>query len=180
VARSDGGGKMIATASPYVRPSLFDSPEQRDKINLEKFMLYSDRYVHNYPSCSRTYVTLCIYHETADPQIISDILNLEPDRLVNNGDLISAGKIAKKAGWFLGTQDICVSNDFRAHADWLLDKLSNKKNELHTLIKTGYEVIFFCFWASKSGNGGPVLDHEFVKRLSEFPIDLEFDIWFDM
>ena len=142
-------------------------------------MTYSERYIHDYPSCSCTYVTLCIYHKTADPKEISVILNLVPDRLFKVGEFLGSGKISNISGWFLSTEDICLSKDFRSHVDWILDKLSNKINELKTLLERGYQIRFFCFWKSVSGNGGPMLDNEFIKRLSGFPIDLEFDIWFD-
>jgi hypothetical protein len=142
-------------------------------------MEQSDRYKHNYPSCSRTYAALCIYHESADPQIITDRLQLKPDETVTVGDLIRPGKTATKSIWFLRTKDILQSRDFRAHIDWLLDKVSAKKKELQRLFDAGYEIKISCFWASASGNGGPYLDHEFIKRLSEFPIELDFDIWFD-
>lgn len=139
----------------------------------------ADRFIHNFPSCSRTYATLCIYHASADPQEVTAILKIKPDSSQKVGELIRRGKKATVSGWFLGTKDVLKSKDVRAHIEGLLDKISKKKKELEKLRATGYEMRISCFWESASGNGGPILDHEFMKRLSEFPFELHFDIWFD-
>lgn len=142
-------------------------------------MMQPGRFIHNFPSCTRTYATLCIYHDSADPQKVTDSLQILPDRTQKVGELIRRGKTATVSGWFLGTKDIVKSKDMRAHIKWILNKLKVKKKELRKLSRLGYTMRISVFWESASGNGGPILDHEFIKLLSEFPLELDFDIWFD-
>lgn len=134
---------------------------------------------HDFKSCSRTYATLCIYHDSADPQMISDMLQLNPDKMLKIGDVIRSGKTAISSGWFLGTKDLLQSRDVRYHIEWILNQLNQKKDKIKTLYGLGFKMKILCFWESSSGNGGPVFDHEFICRLSEFPLDLDLDIWFD-
>lgn len=141
------------------------------------------RYDHKYRHCDRTYATLCIYHKSADPKTITDILRIRPDRTLRAGDLSASKKPIRNSFWEVGTHykgKITHSRDVRAHIDWLLDKLKNKKKEIRKLYKSGYEMRIYCFWESAHANGGPVLDSRVFKRLSELPIEFIFDIWFDI
>jgi hypothetical protein len=142
-------------------------------------MALLDRYDHEYPACSRTYATLCIYHDSEDPLKISEILHMNPDRSHKFGDLLPSGKIAPVTGWFLSTKDVLTSKDLRAHVEWLIDRLHFKRDELHRMTESGYRMWIYCFWASSSGNGGPVFDRQFIQSLSDFPFELHLDIWFD-
>ncbi len=141
-------------------------------------MRHPDSFRDKSATCSRTYATLCIYHDSADPREITNVLKLIPERSQKAGGLTSSNRKARTSGWFLGTKDVCSSKDFRTHIRWILKKLTNKKKELQTLCESGYEIWVYCFWESTHGNGGPILDHGLIKHLSEFPIDLFFDIWF--
>lgn len=138
-----------------------------------------DRYDHEYPACSRTYATLCIYHDSIDPLTISQALDMTPDRFQMAGDILESGNLAPLTGWFLGTQDVLSSKDLRAHVEWLLDRLSPRKDTIVMLSKAGHRMWIYCFWVSSSGNGGPIFDQQFIKNLSDFPFELHLDIWCD-
>lgn len=84
-----------------------------------------DRFIHDFSSCSRTYATLCIYHDSADPENVTDVLGITPDRAHKAGDIVRSKRPAPTSGWFLGTQNILASRDVRAHIEWILDKLKN-------------------------------------------------------
>ncbi len=139
------------------------------------------RLIHDYPSCSRTYATLCVYHKSAEPKIVTDILKIRPDSVKMVEGKTETGL---RSGWFLYTQNrnklLSTSRDMRTHVEWLLNRLNNKKSELQKLCKLNFILYISCFWESASGNGGPLLDPKFIKRLSEFPIELGFDIYFDL
>jgi hypothetical protein len=140
-------------------------------------MKYSDRFQKKSGGCSRTYATLCIYHNSADPKEITNLLGLKPDRSQRVGDRIRSNRKAKVSGWFLGTKDVSSSNDFRVHIKWILKRIAEKKKELESLSKSGYKMSIFCFWESTYGNGGPILEHKLIKQLSQIPVDLFFDVW---
>jgi hypothetical protein len=55
---------------------------------------------------------------------------------------------------------------------------SSRKKKLVGLKKKRCELRIMCFWESASGNGGPGFDHEFLRELSTFPLDLHLDVWF--
>jgi len=138
----------------------------------------SVRFYHDFPSCSRTYVTLCIYHETLEPTFITQTLGVTPDRSQQIGDPLRPGKIVSVNGWFWGTQSRSASKDMRAHLSVVFKKFDEKKNKLTKLRKMGCEIRIMCFWESATGNGGPILDHETLILLSKYPLDLDYDIWF--
>jgi hypothetical protein len=148
------------------------------EITMEGSMKCSNNLQNAFGGCSRTYSTLCVYHDLADPQEITDILQLKPDRSQKVGDLISPSRKARISGWFLGTEDVCRSKDVQVHIRWILRRLTKKKREMQELIKSGHKMWIFCFWESIHGNGGPILGHNLIRELSEFPIDLNFDVWF--
>lgn len=145
-------------------------------------LIRKKKFDHKFPSCSRTYVTLCIYHKVFPPEKVTEILKISPDETQQIEGVNLRGVSKPFSGWFLGTngkKNISQSKDMRAHVAWLLEKLEPKKSALRKLSNLDYEMRLFCFWESSSGNGGPELDHDFLKKLSEFPFDLGFDIWFE-
>jgi hypothetical protein len=143
-------------------------------------MIKADKYIHDFPGCSRTYATLCIYHTSNDPVTVTDILKIIPSRTQKAGDMTSYNKLAAISGWFLCTQGKLTSRDVRVHIEWILHKLKNKKESLNSLFQSGCEMRISCFWESATGNGGPILDHQFITHLSEFQLDLDFDVWLDV
>lgn len=135
------------------------------------------KFIHDYPSCSRTYVTLCIYHRALEPKAITSILNLKPDRVVKKGELSAVGAVPYN-GWFVTTQSKSNSRDVRFHVSLLIKKLMPRRKKLLSLKKSGCELRLMCFWESASGNGGPIFDHAFLRKLSALPLDIDLDVWF--
>jgi hypothetical protein len=139
----------------------------------------SVRFYHDFPSCSRTYVTLDIYHETLEPTLISQTLGVTPDWSQKVGEALRPGKLVNINGWFWGTRGRSASKDMRAHLYVVFKKFDEKKSKLRKLKKMGCQIRIMCFWESATGNGGPVLDHETLTLLAKYPLDLlEYDIWF--
>lgn len=131
----------------------------------------------SYKSCSRTYATLCLYHETVNPEEFSARLEIKPDRTVHKGQKLPLS-IAVRNGWFFGTQNRVKSNDLAVHIKWLVDQLLTKHETFSEFQKKGCEIRIMCFWESAFGNGGPVLDHQLLQNLAEIRADLHFDVWF--
>lgn len=133
----------------------------------------------DYPTCKETYATLCIYHDELEPQVISSRLGLEASKSQRKGD--KQGKqgrrIAPVGGWFLKSRHQVESRDVRRHIVWLLDQLVEKEDELLKLQDEGYEMYISCFWVSKSGHGGPELNHEIMQRLVALRLDILFDVY---
>jgi len=136
------------------------------------------KYIHDYQSCSRTYATLCIYHKALSPEEITAQLNLKPDRVVRKGEPSVLGRTIPSNGWFRTTRGRTASRDLSFHIALLMKLLSPRKKNLVSLKKKKCELKISCFWESVSGNGGPYFDHEFLRELSTFPLDLDLDLWF--
>ncbi len=136
----------------------------------------------DFKGCSRTYASLRVYHASAEPEVVTEILQINPDCIQKKGEKALLGKKRPKSGWILSTKDkrnVSRSKDLRAHIEWLLNKIGSKHTEIQKLSKLGYEMWIFCFWGSKFGNGGPILDHGLLKKISNFPFELYLDVWFD-
>lgn len=137
-----------------------------------------NRYDHISRACVRTYASLCIYHKRMRPETMTSILGIAPDRTGRRGDRVALSRRATDNHWIRSTQGASKSRDVRYHIDLLLrPKL---RRPLQKLARLGCSVVVFCFWESRSANGGPNLDHRFLKRLAGWPVDLGFDIWFDL
>jgi hypothetical protein len=138
------------------------------------------QYDHNFRSCSRTYATLLIFHEAMQPDQITAALGLEPDDTARRGEPTALARRVPRNLWARGTYDQYESRDLRFHVDKILDELRGKEDRLNWLLKRGCEIEISCFWESASGNGGPELDVGFLKRLTQFPVSMTFDIWLDL
>jgi hypothetical protein len=103
-----------------------------------------------------------------------------PDRSHKAGENITSGRKAKISSWILSTKDVCKAKDFKKHIAWLLDKLKGHRRSLHSLIKKGYEIRILCFYETDLPNFGPIIDHKFINYIAEYPIDLDFDVWFNV
>jgi hypothetical protein len=82
-------------------------------------------------------------------------------------------------GWFLSTENEIKSVDCGRHVDWILDKLDGKENVMHQLQKEGATIDISCFWVSKSGHGGPMLNPIQMSRLAKLNLQIWWDIYFD-
>jgi len=138
----------------------------------------NDRFDHNFSSCSRTYATLCIYHDKLGIDDIQIDIDLLPDKIITKGERVGLS-FARKNGWLLGTGGRVKSKDLRAHIQWIINRISDKKSEFIALKQQGFEIRISCLWISAVGNGGPLLDHKMISDLAELPVDLHFDIWFE-
>lgn len=133
--------------------------------------LSKTKYIDDYESCARTYATLSLYHKKAPPSDVTKLLGIDPSR-------VSIKTEIKPTGWFYSSKDRVDSRDFRRHITYILCSLENKKKTLDELRKNDWKIVIHLYWESSEGNGGPILDSAFMKYVSEFKIDIHFDIWF--
>ena len=141
-----------------------------------------DRYNDEYPTCAKTYATLCIYPEEIDPPIVTHHLGIEPSNWQRKGKAIELDgrplpRVAILNSWSLTSKGQVDSRDSRRHIDWLLDQLDPKAEAIDTLQEMGCRMVISCFWASRSGHGGPMLPPTQMKRLGKLNIELWFDFY---
>ncbi|NUS59813.1 MAG: DUF4279 domain-containing protein [Lysobacter sp.] len=138
-------------------------------------------YIHDYPPCSYTHVWLRVLHEALDPDDVTQLLGLQPTRIVRVGDRVheKSTRTRTNAVWLLESSDAVESRDSRAHFDWLLDRVGDKGPQLRALAARGYLVDICCKWDSAAGNGGPTFAPAQLSALGNLGIEVWFDIYFD-
>jgi len=139
-------------------------------------------YNDEYPTCARTYATLMIYPEEIDPPIVTHHLGIEPSNWQRKEEAIELDgrrlpRVAILNSWSFTSKGQVDSRDSRRHIDWLLDQLDPKAKAIGILQEMGCRMVISCFWASRSGQGGPTLSPTQMKRLGELNIELWFDIY---
>jgi hypothetical protein len=83
----------------------------------------------------------------------------------------------KVNAWLLSSRNSVESRDLRRHIDWLLAKIGPALAEIHSLQEQGCTTRVFCYWASKEGQGGPIISYREMGDLSDLHMDLELDIY---
>lgn len=135
----------------------------------------------DYPTCAETYVTLRLYHDSADPALVTAALDLAPSETQCVGDSYERRGVALAcplSGWFLCSEGQVRSYDAATHLDWLLLLLHPRKDTLEALRAQGWRMDISCMWDSHAGHGGPTLGPELLRRLAYLGIALWFDIYF--
>lgn len=137
----------------------------------------------DYATCAETYVTLQIYHRTADPKIVGELLNLTPTSTQLVGEAYehrqtSRTKRYEISGWFLRSKTFVQSFDSEKHLNWLLDQLEGREPALEELRKAGWWMNISCLWDSQYGHGGPTFSPALFNRLASQGIELWFDVYF--
>ncbi|NEV65329.1 DUF4279 domain-containing protein [Thiorhodococcus minor] len=110
------------------------------------------------------------------PDDISVALGIEPTRTI----LKKKKTRIKKNAWFLSTQDFVDSRDLRRHLFFVAERINKKIDALSLLKNCGWNAMLHCYWESREGNGGPILDVTTLKVIAKMEIDLHFDVWIDM
>lgn len=132
-----------------------------------------------YETCSKTYVTLRIYSDKINSKKITEYLNIEPTKVFDKKDYSKNDLSSKKEfnGWFLSSEGVIDSKDFRRHLDYLLDILLPHKLKIKKIASDSVKIDFCCYWKSKDGHGGPTISSNQFLKLSELEIELWFDIY---
>jgi hypothetical protein len=125
----------------------------------------------------RLYLTLCIYHETIDPSVVSERLGIEPTRVFYKGKPSRAGGThhATSNAWFLSSEGKVPSNEFAAHLGYLMHCLSGKYDQVRSLKEEGYRLELSCYWMTESGLGVIEIPPGDIQQLA----DLGVWLWFD-
>ncbi len=135
--------------------------------------------VSDYPTCARTYATLRIYPESLDPTEVTARLAIEPSDWQRRGESRRSGsRPAKLHGWFLTSQGAVDSCDLRKHLDWLLARVGSRADAIRALQEEGCRMDVSCFWASRSGHGGPSVLPAQMRELARLNLELWFDVYF--
>ena len=90
----------------------------------------------DYPTCEETYVTLRVYHDSADPASVSAALNLVPSDTQREGESYERRGVTRTyplSGWFLCSDEHVQSYDTAKHLDWLLLRQDWRSSDLRNI-----------------------------------------------
>ncbi len=134
----------------------------------------------DYPTCAETFATLRVYHDAADPQMVTAALGLTPSRSWRCGESHGTRRVATypQSGWLFSSEGAVTSSDSLRHIEWLLTAIEPQRSSLPELRQQGYRMAISCYWASKNGHGGPTLTPDIMHRLAELQLAVEFDVYF--
>jgi hypothetical protein len=169
-------GNGTKTTQTVTNRRIYTAETRRAQRQIKKktFFAYND----SYPTCARTYATLCIYlPDASDPNAVSEKFGIQPTRTQVKGEIRNGKTKRWPTAWFLGTTEKVQSKDVRRHVDWLLDQLEDKSEIIRQLQESGSEIHISCFWESAIGQGGPMLDPVILKRIAKLNIGIIFDVY---
>jgi hypothetical protein len=151
---------------------------------MEKDGVYRD----DYPTCAETYATLLVRGGEQDPEEVSALVSVEPNRMrcrrrqgrYADGEwklLRPELPPVRLNVWSLSTKDVVQSRDSRRHVDWLLDLVKEKPAECAELRARGWSTEISVFWHSKSGHGGPTVEPSSMRVMADLGITLWIDVY---
>jgi hypothetical protein len=127
----------------------------------------------------RTWATFRMWGGGLEPHEVSTRLNIDPSRAHRRGDRRGKNKVWANNHWELTSQDQVSSSDLEVHINWLLDQLEPGQTELLMLLaEPDVQADIFCYWESATGQGGPGFSPSVMRRLVEFNLKLNLDIYF--
>ena len=131
-----------------------------------------EQYDDNYPTCEFTHATLRVYHATAEPGRVSELLNLRPDESLP----ADSGPPKRPSSWLLSSEGRVRSRDVRRHIDWVLQAIDGRGSELQSLRGEGFSMDVLCRWDT-IGQGGPQVSPQQMLQLANLNLTLGFDIY---
>ena len=129
-------------------------------------------------ACTRTYSTLLIFSEEVTPDEINKSLGFFAHDIWVKDPEHKYQHRRERNIWKWTTTNLCTTIDNTEHLSLILKQLEGKESILEALRNKGCETKITNFWDS-TGQGGPCLSAEFMRRLSALGLDILWDMYFD-
>ena len=100
-------------------------------------------------------------------------------RFSNEEVMGSMSQVIKRLEISLSSEAELSSTNTCDHIDWLFDKLKDKEDAVKMLQSNGCRIAIGCFWLSKNGRGGPILEIKQISELAKFNIPIGWDVSFE-
>jgi len=111
---------------------------------------------------------------------ISQRLGMTPSFAHEVGELYSPRSTNRRKSAIWGFEsDLSDDNDIEQHLTHLCSIFEPKRAALMALADDGYDMDWFCFVEvdNDAQGGGILLPRELLRRLAQFPVSLDFDIY---
>ena len=129
-------------------------------------------------ACTETYSTLLIFSEDITPNEINKYLGFFAHNIWVKDPKHKYQHRREHNTWKWTTHDLCKTTDNIEHLNIIIKQLEGKENILELLRNKGCETKITNYWDS-TGQGGPSLTPELMRRLSTLGLDILWDIYFD-
>ena len=136
--------------------------------------------------CTRTYATLRMFHDSADPHTVTERLGIYASTLRVEGELWEfvdeerreLRRPNRDTRWTLSSEGQVESRDSLRHIDWVLDYIERDAGTIAALIAEGWRLDMAVSWQSEVGDGGPRTTPLTMRRLADLGITLWYDVYF--
>jgi hypothetical protein len=134
------------------------------------------------PNCARTRVTIQIKGETFDPATATTALGIQPTFSASKGERRPLGTspdgppVTQPTGiWLFSTRNLS-STSLELHLRAVLDMLEPVADSLSDLlVRQDTSIQLLCYWVSATGQGGPGITAESLKRIAALNAAIVFE-----
>jgi hypothetical protein len=120
-----------------------------------------------------------IISESLSVEEICAKINTQPTKYFRKGELSSKGnpksRVREENLWLLKSQ-LSNRDTIEAHVEHFLSFLKENEDGIKYL-QTECEFDIACAYSSGNGQGGFTLDHEALKELTAYPVDLSINLY---
>ncbi len=129
-------------------------------------------------ACTETFSTLLIFSVDIPPEEISAALELKATDIWVKDPTHKYRHKRERNIWKLCTDKLCSSVDNLEHIEVILNQLDGKEAALQELRDLGCVTRITNYWDS-DGQGGPSLTPLLMQKLSDFGVEILWDVYFD-
>ena len=129
---------------------------------------------------NETHATFRLLGDALDAGEVTRLLGMEPSFARRRGDKYGNPErpVTSRTGiWALESEKSVASDDLEDHLDFLLLRLGSKSSVVRKLVQDGLTGDILCYWMSGTGQGGPVLGADTIRRVADLGVSLNFDFY---
>jgi hypothetical protein len=139
----------------------------------------SSAYKEN-PNCEYTHASFRLVGDELIPATIENRTNLTGDFSSRQNDL-RRGRVGRTVRqptgvWYISSEGRVGSTSLERHLSYLLEIVEPAKRHLLDVIEEqSLRADMFCYWVSATGQGGPEIGSDTLRRISELGASLGFE-----
>ncbi|MBV8735749.1 MAG: DUF4279 domain-containing protein [Alphaproteobacteria bacterium] len=134
----------------------------------------------------RVFASLGFVGDRLQPQHVTDILGISPNKSWSRGELFRPGPrspeiVARTGAWWLSTEGLVSGQDLDAHLAFLVGLISpegdgNRLSRLQELMRDESAVAHVgCFWHGEAGARPPAVPPFAAAAFNRLPAEIEVD-----
>jgi hypothetical protein len=129
---------------------------------------------------NEAHATFRLLGDALDPEEVTRLIGIEPSFARRKGDKYGSRErpvVSQTGIWALESEKSVAGPDLNAHLRFLLSQLGSKTSTVKELVRQGLSADLLCYWMSGTGQGGPILEPETIRRVADLGVCLNFDFY---